>query len=292
MTTTYKGWYLLEHHKNRNRPEGGVAGDPLTKPWYSTRRTCQHGYNRPHLIVIHTPETIEDFTPPYDEAERVAKYGAQTTLASWHDTIDADSIIPMLPPTYTAWHVRGFNRCAIGMEIGAKATSWKRAPDAWVKGVVENAAYRAAQHAATFEIPARLLFAPGKRYSSAINPTGLGFVSHHALDPSRRTDPGFDFPWDKFITRVRAHLDGKEGDDVALEKVSKPDWLAWSEVDKLVNAGILTKRPDKEPLVKWEMIALLARTWARVEARSAGGNGVDTVARKAIERIRQVLKSV
>src|SRR5690606_22597441 len=186
MTTTYKGWYLLDHHKNRTRPEGGVAGDPRTKPWYASRRTCQHGYNRPHLIVIHTPETIEDFTPPYDEAERVAKYGAQTTLASWHDTIDADSIIPMLPPTYTAWHVRGFNRCAIGMEIGAKATSWKRAPAAWVKGVVENAAYRAAQHAATFDIPARLLFTPGKRYSSAINPTGVGFVSHHALDPGRR----------------------------------------------------------------------------------------------------------
>src|SRR5690606_26481428 len=205
MTTTYKGWYLLDHHKNRTRPEGGMAGDPRTKPWYASRRTCQHGYNRPHLIVIHTPETIEDFTPPYDEAERVAKYGAQTTLASWHDTIDADSIIPMLPPTYTAWQVRGFNRCAIGMEIGAKATSWKRAPAAWVTGVVGSAAYRAAQHAASFEIPARLLFTPGKRYSSAINPTGVGFVSHHALDPSRRTDPGFDFPWDKFITRVRAH---------------------------------------------------------------------------------------
>src|SRR5690606_27112807 len=63
MTTTYKGWYLLDHHKNRTRPEGGVAGDPRTKPWYASRRTCQHGYNRPHLIVIHTPETIEDFTP-------------------------------------------------------------------------------------------------------------------------------------------------------------------------------------------------------------------------------------
>lgn len=287
MTTTYKGWYLLDHHKNRTRPEGGMAGDPRTKPWYASRRTCQHGYDRPHLIVIHTPETIEDFTPPYDEAERVAKYGAQTTRASWHDTIDADSIIPMLPPTYTAWHVRGFNRCAIGMEIGAKATSWKRAPAAWVEGVVENAAYRAAQHAKRFGIPARLLFAPGKRYSSAINPSGVGFVSHHALDPGRRTDPGFDFPWNGLMARVRAHLDEKEGDDV--EKVSKPDWLAWSEIDNLVSAGILTKRPDKEPLVKWEMIALLARLWGRVQHPSGG---VDSLARGEIERIKRHLRAV
>lgn len=187
------GYWLLDHHVNL--PDGKL-------PWYTTRRRCQHGIDGPHLITIHTPETLADFTPPYDEAERVAQYGATITRASWHDTIDADSIIPMLPPEFTAWHVRGFNRCGIGMEVGAKATSWGRAPKRWVDGVIANTATRGGQHMDRFGIPPVLLFDPTVRYTSRLDPAGFGLISHHALDPTRRTDPGFSFPWQNLLDRL------------------------------------------------------------------------------------------
>lgn len=195
--TTYQGWYLLDHHRNRHR-SAGPAGEPNTRPWYTTRR-------RPvTAIVIHTPETLEDFTPPYEEAERVARYGATTTRASWHDTIDADSIIPMLPPNYTAWQTRGYNSHTVGMEIGSKASIWKRAPAEWVTGVINNAAYRGAQHAALLDIPPRFIT------RAQVDGGTKGFTSHAQLDPTRRTDPGPDFPWERYLDRVRFYL---EGDD-------------------------------------------------------------------------------
>ena len=208
MTIVYDGWYLLDRHDNLKN--GGVL------PWYETRVSAVQA------IVIHTPQTLEDFTAPYDEAERVAAYGATTTRASWHDTIDADSIIPMLPPTYTAWQVRGYNSSTVGMEIGAKATSWARAPKAWVTGVLTNAAVRGAQHAARFDIPPVFLT------KAQVDAGEKGFTGHRQLDPTRRTDPGADFPWDRFLNLVRQQL---ENDMIDHEHQPMPADLprAWAD---------------------------------------------------------------
>lgn len=190
-------FYLLDHHRNRHK-SAGPAGHADTRPWYTTRNRCQHGIDGPHLIVIHTPETLEDFVAPHDEAERVAAYGANTTRASWHATIDADSTIPMLPSSYTAWHVRGYNRCAIGYEIGAKATSWTRAPTRWVEGVLARAAAYAAVDAKRYRIPPVMLS------RAEVDRGGYGFIGHGPLDPGRRTDPGQSFPWTPFLNQTRA----------------------------------------------------------------------------------------
>lgn len=253
----YDGFYLLDHHRNRDKPSG-PAGDPDTRPWYTTRNRCHHGHDRPHLLVIHDPETVADFDPPYSEADRVAAYGQTTTRASWHDTIDADSIIPMLPPEFTAWHVRGFNRCAIGMEVGAMAGTWTKAPAAWLEGVMANTATRAAEHMAAYGIPPKLLFEPGKRYTAPLDPAGFGLISHHALDPTRRTDPGFTFPWNDLLNRL-------EDDMVTRDTKVDPNPILAGDFDEMRDAGVFSQYTEPgKILITDELGAFLARYTSRV----------------------------
>lgn len=294
MTTVYDGFYLLDHHRNRNR-QPGPAGEADTRPWYETRRICHHGILGPHLIVIHDPETLPDFTPPYAEAERVAAYGATTTRASWHDSVDADSIIPMLPATFTAWHVRGFNRCGIGLEIGAEADTWDRAPEAWLEGVIDNAARRTAQHAVAFNIPPTLLFEPGRRYTSQLDPGPVfGLIGHHPLDPTRRTDPGFTFPWDRFAGLVATYM---EGDDEMIDRYTELDDgspVLEAEFQKKVEQGVFTEHTKPGQIVVHDRLAaylnresqkVTKKMIAAAVAGAAAGAGVDEVIAEIVRRL-------
>lgn len=189
-------YYLLENHVNL--PNGKL-------PWYTTRRTCRHGIQGAHVLVAHTPETLEDFNPPDMAAERVAQYGASTTRASWHVTTDSDSIIPMLPWDYTAWHVRGYNRCAVGIELGASHDSWAISPQWWDDATLQNAAIAAKEGCDFHGIPYR------KINRAAVDRGEYGIIGHNELDPSRRSDPGPEFDWDQFLALMK-------GDAMALPK--------------------------------------------------------------------------
>ena len=186
------GYYLLDYS-----PYAGTS----KAPWYTTRRTCQHGYTKPHLFVIHDPETIEDFQLPDSSAERVARYGASLSTssphpASWHWSTDADSAIPMLPISYTGWHVRGYNRCGIGYEIGQKSTSWLKMPAAMLEGTLRLAAGAVRRDADS------LGYGTLTQITDAKDAHRVGVIGHYLLDPTRRSDPGATFPWVRFVDYV------------------------------------------------------------------------------------------
>lgn len=155
--------------------------------FYPTRRTCQHGINGPHLIVLHSAENLPDFDPPDLGAENVARYATTTQRqVSWHYTVDSDSIIEMLPVDYTAWHVRNFNRCSVGIEIATQHDAWLRAPETWLYQVYDNVADILKFYKTTAGIPLV--------YRERDEAGKWGVITHAELDPTRRKDPGQAFP--------------------------------------------------------------------------------------------------
>jgi hypothetical protein len=215
------GFHLLDH-PNPNGPF-----------YYTTRRTCQHGVSElPHLVVVHTAESLPDFEGTDTSGEALARYASTTPRSvSWHSTVDSDGTIPMLPDNYTAFHVVDYNRCAVGMEIATKAGLWVEASvnyPAWYNAIMGMAANQVAWWCKTYRLqPRRLTKDEADR--------GLrGVISHQALDPTRRTDPGAAFAWTRFLSDVNARL--TEGG--YLDRSTWPTWAAAS-IQKAIDKKIM-----------------------------------------------------
>lgn len=180
-------FYLLDH-PNPNGPN-----------FYDNRRVCQHGLQGPHVIVIHTAENLPDFTPPDTGGESIAAYAKNTARAvSWHSTVDSDSIIPMLPDTYTGWHVRGYNRCALGLELATQAHKWVGSPYEWRVKILTNAAKVCAEWSERWNIPLDVIT------KAQVDAGQKGVTTHSRLDPTRRSDPGPAFPMNFMLAAARS----------------------------------------------------------------------------------------
>lgn len=240
------GFYLLEHP------------NPHGPHHYETRRTCQHGLSRPHLIVIHTAETLPDFSGPDIAAENVAAYGASTDRAvSWHWTVDSDSSIPMLPEEATAWHVRGFNSCSIGLEIATRAAAWLSTPAAWKEATLDRVARVCADACARWTINPRLLT------RADVDAGRSGLVGHNVLDPSRRTDPGAGFDWQTLTGKVRWYLARRDGGGAVAAFNDVAGHWAEQAIRHAIATGVMvgdgyTWRPD-DPISRAEIAAILER---------------------------------
>jgi hypothetical protein len=161
-------------------------------------------------IVIHTAENVADTIGPDGGAESVANYGATAARSvSWHATVDKDSIIPMLPDHYKAYHVIGYNESTLGIEQACQASGWATYPPDWVSGVLSNAAEVVRGWCVAHNIPV-------KRISKAeYDAGGSGILAHADLDPSRRSDPGVGFPWDRFLNIVKEGVDVMTSEEIA-----------------------------------------------------------------------------
>lgn len=162
--------------------------NPNGRFYYTRRKRCRHGYDKAHLIVLHSAENLPDFDPPDMGAESVARYASRTKRSvSWHVTVDSDSIINMLPSSYVGFHVRNYNTCSVGIEIATQHDAWLKAPETWLYRVYDNIADALWGLASELGIPL---------IDRRDDPSKWGVTTHAVLDPTRRKDPGDAFPFD------------------------------------------------------------------------------------------------
>jgi len=175
-------FYLLDHPNPNGLSYSLTRGEPIRG------------------IVLHTAENVADTIGPDGGAERVASYGATTRRASWHVTVDKDSIIYMLPDRMQAWHVVGYNSSTLGIEQACQASKWKEYPADWVDATITNTATVVKQWCELYDIPMKRIsrdeYDSGKR----------GILAHADLDPSRRSDPGKDYPWDLLFEKMETDM--------------------------------------------------------------------------------------
>lgn len=179
------GYYLLDH-PNPN-------GDHFYRSRRKPVKAC----------VIHITAMLQGVAGNDTSCERLARYAATTDRAvSWHSGSDADSSILLLPDSYTAFHVRGYNSSTIGHEINKVDISWSDEDPAWVTQTLTQAANCLRPRLKALGIPLRKATKAelDRAISSGTAPVGL--VSHSDLDPTRRRDPGADFPWSRFLTML------------------------------------------------------------------------------------------
>lgn len=174
------GYYLLDNP------------NPNGDHFYRSRR------QDPRVLVVHITAGLQDLDGVDDHsAQRTAKYAATTDRAvSWHLGADSDDYLELLPASYTAFHCQGYNSFTIGLEISKSDINWDTAPRAWVANTLRNAANAVRPHCIRYGIPARLLT------RAEVDAGQKGFTAHAFLDPDRRSDPGHNFPWTRFLHLV------------------------------------------------------------------------------------------
>lgn len=187
------GYYLLDHP------------NPNGRHYYTSRRG-------PLLaIVVHVTAGLQDqdLQGVDISAEAAARYAASTVReVSWHSGSDSDSFVKLLPASYTAWHVHGYNSATYGHEISKLDVTWSDEPPRWVVATLEQAAAGLAPVARAYGIPVRQATRAELDRAIATGGPPVGFIGHEPLDPDRRRDPGRDFPWTRFLDLVRAALEG------------------------------------------------------------------------------------
>jgi hypothetical protein len=150
-------------------------------------------------IVVHTAEN--GGRGAAGSAEAVAEFiQRRTGPGSYHTIADESKWIHLAPYEAEAFgEGTGGNRWALHLSFACRTVDWAMMPDDRTKRLLDQGARAAAdmarwvkaEHGIT--VPARLITAAEYQAGQP------GFISHAALDPTRRSDPGIGFPWARFL---------------------------------------------------------------------------------------------
>ena len=190
-------YYLVD---NEN-PNAKIRDNGKKGQYYPTRSKKIQG------IVVHTAEGGK-------KAVNIARYLSTTDrTASAHVVIDDKEIVDLVPDDFTAFHCRGSNSKSLGLEMAYFAHKWGEDPE-FEEACIALSASWCAEKAKLYDIPMKRVtleeWEAGKK----------GFISHAECDPTRRTDPGPNFDWEKFFAYMKGSVDDydTEFEEVVEEK--------------------------------------------------------------------------
>lgn len=170
------------------------------------RQFRERGTTISGVVVIHTAESLPDFSGPDLGAEGVARFiQGRSDYGSYHWLADSDSLIDLVPMALQAYgDGTGSNPHAIHISAATQAHRWAGLPDEWVRDTVANMAL-AAHRASNLLEEVHGVRIPARRVTKAESSSRKeGFISHAERDPGRRSDPGQDFPWSMFFRFYKA----------------------------------------------------------------------------------------
>jgi hypothetical protein len=200
-------------------------------------RVRRNGGQPSGVVVVHTAENTPDTVGPDTGAENVARFiTTRSDYGSYHDLVDSDSIIRMVPYISEAWHDTGTNNHSYGVSGATKAALWGSLTPVYRDAMTRNMARAAADYAKWLKrvkgitIPARRI---NRAQSRAKVP---GFLGHGESDPGRRSDPGSSFNWDLFLATY-ADLMGQSS---PVTGPNKPNVPSTGRLDEDGFAGPLT----------------------------------------------------
>jgi hypothetical protein len=193
------GFYLLEH-----APTNGTQW----QQWAYPRRG---GGKLTGTCIMHTSESVLDVIGDDSGAEDVARFiGSRTgSYGSYHDIVDSDSIIEMVPFEYEAWQDSETNNWAVGISAACRTTDWLTMGGTKREGYYRNLAWCAAD----FVKYMRAVYGievPRKRITGEQARAGVPGFCAHGDSGLYRTDPGKDFDWDRFFRYTDEALNGEE----------------------------------------------------------------------------------
>lgn len=190
------GAYLIDH-------------PPAVRQWYDERKRPLTG-----CTVLHTAEGVLDTVGPDTGAENTADFiRRRTTAGSYHDLVDSDTWVPLIPYRHGAFHDgTGSNNWALSISFACRTSDWRamtgQKRDAFLRqGARAFAAQQAWRKANGYPLTELRLI------TKAQSDAGLsGFTYHGLRDPGRRSDPGVAapnlFPLDAWLDHCRAALNG------------------------------------------------------------------------------------
>lgn len=173
-----------------------IANPPRIRQFRQPRRGTESG-----VIVIHTAESVMDAVGPDTGAENVARFiQGRDTFGSYHTLADSDSVVRLVPFDAEAYGDRtGSNSHAIHISFACSAADWVRMSPEKREAFLLNGA-RAAGEAAHWLKAEHGITVPARRITRGQSDARVpGFISHGERDAGRRTDPGRDFPWLRFL---------------------------------------------------------------------------------------------
>lgn len=179
----------------RDNPNSSVRANGRRFWGYPTRNG---GLNAIQGIGVHTTENdLTDST-----AMNVARWQASTAPnpSSYHALADSATIVRTLKDEAVAFHIVGFNTGFLGLSFGTRASAWGRNPQRDMEAL-KRGAWVAARWCKAYGIPVRWLSRGQAQGGSK------GFLRHSTADPSRRSDPGSNFPAGEFFALIQNYLD-------------------------------------------------------------------------------------